>query len=272
MKPTWVIEQNVFSCKLYEKLINSFKKYGNEYYEIKIIPFVHEIAGETPDITIQPVVCYGSVGIQKVAHTNKWLPGVWTSDAFSIINYRDALGDLFLNYDAKLIPIHELYKIAIQLPKNDFVFIRPNLDTKEFAGLVVDRAELTTWYENLKRIGYLDENNFNIITATPKIILDEYRVVVVGGKIITWSTYRKQGVAHQSPTAPAGALAVALRAIEKYNPADVFVIDIARVPEGYKVIEYNTFNSAGLYACNTDKIVEAINKLEENKNDCILYK
>jgi hypothetical protein len=39
------------------------------------------------------------------------------------------------------------------------------------------------------------------------------------------------------------------------------VIDIAQVGNEYKVIEYNTFNSAGLYACDVAKIINDINKL-----------
>jgi hypothetical protein len=263
MKPTWIIEEKVFSDTIYNNLLSDLTAEGNPFHTIKVVPFVHEIDGETPDITIQPVVCYGSIGIQKVARKNNWRPGVWTSNAFSVTNYRDRLGNLFLNSDAKLCPIKNLDKITIQMPENDFVFIRPNLDTKEFAGEVIDRANLVTWYENMKRIGYLDEQDFNIITAKPKIILEEYRVIIVNGKIVTWSTYKKYGQAYQAGTIKTGALAVAMQATVQFNPADVFVIDIAQTDNGYKVIEYNTFNSAGLYRCNTRKIVKAINELYE---------
>ncbi len=49
------------------------------------------------------------------------------------------------------------------------------------------------------------------------------------------------------------------------EPAQVYVIDVAQVRQGddwtYKVIEYNSFNSAGFYACDVPAIIDAVNAL-----------
>ena len=44
--------------------------------------------------------------------------------------------------------------------------------------------------------------------------------------------------------------------------ARAFVLDVADTLEGPKVIEVNNFNSAGLYACDVGKIVDAVEAME----------
>lgn len=44
---------------------------------------------------------------------------------------------------------------------------------------------------------------------------------------------------------------------------DVFVIDIAEIEAGLKVVEYNTFNTAELYACDLAAVAEAVSTYVE---------
>jgi hypothetical protein len=61
-----------------------------------------------------------------------------------------------------------------------------------------------------------------------------------------------------------------MQAHAKFQPAAVYVIDIAQVTidgeMSYKVIEYNTFNSAGLYACDVGRIIDDVNAYVERIN------
>lgn len=49
--------------------------------------------------------------------------------------------------------------------------------------------------------------------------------------------------------------------IEIWQPARAFVIDIALTQESYKIVEINCINSAGFYAADVSKIVNAIQKM-----------
>ena len=51
--------------------------------------------------------------------------------------------------------------------------------------------------------------------------------------------------------------------VDENQIQQAFVIDTADTPEGPRVIECNNFCSAGLYAANVGKIVEAIEALQE---------
>ena len=53
-----------------------------------------------------------------------------------------------------------------------------------------------------------------------------------------------------------------MSSVDRFQPARAFVLDVADTLEGPKVIEVNNFNSAGLYACDVGKIVDAIEAME----------
>jgi len=49
--------------------------------------------------------------------------------------------------------------------------------------------------------------------------------------------------------------------VDRWQPAEAFVIDIAKTYDGLKVIEINNFNSSGFYSCDVYKIVDSIERL-----------
>lgn len=82
MRPTWVLERNIFSERCFEAMLAHFSANGIPHHVVRIIPFVHTVEGETPKID-GPVICYGPLGVAKLAAAQGWRPGVWTSDSFS---------------------------------------------------------------------------------------------------------------------------------------------------------------------------------------------
>ena len=53
--------------------------------------------------------------------------------------------------------------------------------------------------------------------------------------------------------------------VEAYAPLDCFVVDVAEVIDKDKrelgVIEYNAFNSSGVYGCDVAQLVQAVTQL-----------
>ncbi len=43
--------------------------------------------------------------------------------------------------------------------------------------------------------------------------------------------------------------------INEWHPLDAFVIDIADTEDGFKIVEINTLNSCGYYACDVQQLV-----------------
>ncbi len=270
-KPTWVLETNVFSEACFDRMVSHFRDHGIPFETVRIIPFVHEVDGKTPQLS-GPVVCYGSIGIQKLAAAQDWTPGVWFEERnFTSSAYRH-LGKLFLNETCVIMPISQV-AVYLDWAKIHDVFIKPDGDLKQFAGQRIERDDFREWYQKMLSIGYLDDNDFNVVIAPLKDIGAEYRAVVVDGKIVSASRVRPTTQAVELEDMPAGALAVLNAAIEIYQPAPVFIADVGEVfpydlaaPE-WKIIEYNNFNSAGFYECDVGAVIDAVNAFVTKGSD-----
>lgn len=262
MTVTWVLESNVFAEVCFDQMVAHLKARDLPHEIVRIIPFVHEIDGKKP-VLANPVVAYGSIGVQKLAAREGWTPGVFTDpETFNYETYRNALGGMIVNDDAVKMRLSEAADYIFEQGHDRDYFIKPNGDTKEFAGTVLPGYEFVPWFKKMLDIGYLEETDFDIVIASPKKLGCEWRVVVVDGKISDSSIYRQYGIVKPERHIIPEVEAVVYEAHKRFVPAPVYVIDIAQVRYGdewaYKVIEYNTFNSAGLYACDVAKIIDDI--------------
>lgn len=279
MTVTWVLETNVFSEASFDAMVAHFKANDIPYHTVRIIPFSHEVDGPIPQID-GPVVVYGSIGIQKLADRMGWTC-FHDDEQFSSTAYK-ALGELFLNHDTIVMPLSDVFLRFDELP--DPFFIKPDGDYKQFAGQVISKADFEGWLKNMIEIGYLEDNNFDVACAPVKELGREWRVVVVDGKISSASLYKEPNwpgmKAHLVDVLPIGVSMAVEMAHALHIPAPVYVIDICEefgswVRYGeeigktdYRVIEYNTFNSAGLYACDVAKIIDDINAYMMKPFDC----
>jgi hypothetical protein len=255
----WVVERDVFNPEQYEQMKDAIvSKDGRTFHSVRIVPFEHVIAdGMCPTTRGEPTVCYGSIGVAKVAKEHGWVPGVFEGD-FSSTAYK-ALGKDFLNHDARVHSLSRAVQVANSMEAGTF-FCKPNDDNKAFAGQVFDVRNFAGWVERMREIGYLDENDFDVVTCSVKPLAIEYRAVVVGGRIADMCIYRQwQTVMPEREWDPDVANMI-YSCHDRYRPADVYVIDVAQTLEGLKVVEYNTFNSAGLYALDVATIVEAVSE------------
>jgi len=264
MTVTWVLESNVFDEACFDRMVAHAEARGIPYHVVRVIPFAHEIDGPVPQID-GPCVVYGSIGIQKLAKTHGWRPGVFGgADIHSEGMVCNSLKDLYLNSDAVFLKMSmvERFLAATVLAHPEGrqdIFIKPDSDTKEFAGAVISADGFDRWYKWMIDIGYLTDNDFEVAISEPKDIGVEWRTVVVDGKISDCCIYKQyQKVMPQRHILPE-VEALIYAAHERYAPAPVYVIDIAQVGDEFKVIEYNTFNSAGLYALDVARIMDDVN-------------
>jgi hypothetical protein len=276
MTVTWVLESNVFAEECFDSMVGHFRASQIPYHVVRVIPFVHEIEGKVPEIT-GPCVVYGSIGIQKLARKHGWTPGVFGDvEVFSEKEAARHLTSLYLNWDQYRVGIKEfgddLERWSHKLnglcgePIEEF-FIKPDTDTKEFAGTVMRVDEFAKWYANMISIGYLETNDFDVVVSRPKKLGCEWRVVVVDGRIVESSIYRQYQTVRPERGIIPQVEEVVMAAHRLFVPAPAYVIDVAQVwtdaGYDYRVIEYNTLNSAGLYACRPGPIINAINEMLE---------
>lgn len=144
------------------------------------------------------------------------------------------------------------------------VFMRPNSGEKEFtAGLFDLQYFNKDWASIEDRVS----PNDLILVSTPKDIKGEWRFCVNSkNEIITGSTYQYGGKTTVIPSYPQGAYDKCKEVLTSLKaPANLFTVDICEDDDGkFWLLEINSFFSAGLYACDKDKIVEY---LEEESND-----
>ena len=251
---TWILEKDIFDESYFNDFINYFNNNDICYHVIRIVPFIHKIEGYIPNPEGN-VIGYGSMCIPFVFKENNW-NGVWCSDCLSEMNVMKGYGKDYLNHDQHRMLMKD---VSDYIKDVDEFFIKPDGDTKEFAGLVMKSSHYNDWLEDLLKIGYLEHINFYVVVSVPKQIKNEWRIVVVDGKISDFSIYRQNGHLKPERKITQEVVNFTKDMIKKYNPLDVYVIDISETPDGYKVIELNCFNSAGLYKCCVDNIIKDVN-------------
>lgn len=251
----WLIQENLKNEIGFERLIKAVTQRALPYEIIKVIPFSHQILPE-PSIPDGPVIVSGSIALSKIAMERGWSPGAFLNDNFDFSVWKERYQGLLLNEDGT---IEEFGKLNPKEP----IFIRPCSDHKTFAGLVIEPDKMQSWQEQILGIsdGYATLTPETLVlSATPKVILSEFRFFIVDGQVITGSTYKVGLYPHYSPEYDESAKAFAEQAAQVWQPDRAFVLDIALTPAGPKIIEINCLTSSGFYEADVDSLVEALER------------
>lgn len=158
-------------------------------------------------------------------------------------------GDHALNHDGKVMKACD---VAHHLEVNSSAHVRPNSEDKAFIAAAFTPE---TW------VTHSQERNvradLNVYVSSIKQIDAEYRCWVIGGQIVEISQYRRDGSYEISRILDAEIHDAAKAMSNIYLPADAVVMDIAKTPTGFKLIEFNPIHGAGWYAADVTKILDA---------------
>ena len=137
------------------------------------------------------------------------------------------------------------------LAKGD-IFIRPNSYIKYFSGQVISKDNRDKAWDNITF--YLDNLDIDIIYSPIKVILEEYRCLLINNKLISACRYENSK----------GVEEVCIQEFEKfisqfktYWPGAFATIDLAKTNEGLKLIEFNPLSTSAIYKNNPQKIFKA---------------
>lgn len=256
-KLTWVLQSNAIGEVDKSSLISCISKLGHHVELIRVIPFIHQPADLLPRIDGRSIA-YGSSGLVKLGRAANWFPCGWDGDTFELDVVNLALGEMALNYGAVKTTWSQTLEIALSNGWKT-VFVRPVSETKEFPGQVFDINQLDSWIEKLTASGYFETNDNPAMIGPALELGREWRVFVVDEKQVTGCEYANRGIPETHASLPDEVTDFVEYSLQQFNPAPCFVIDVAEVftdgSTAFKVVEYNSINSAGFYACDKAAVV-----------------
>jgi hypothetical protein len=257
----WVIQENIYSEEGLRELVEVLDRHQLSYSTHKVVPFSGELI---PDINPEgPVVCIGAYSMIRLARARGWTPGVWSNDNFDFEVWRHEWGDRCLNWDAE---IYEFDGVSAAHWAGETFFMRPTMDSKAFSGAIFEWSEYQEWRDRVVELGEDDGSTLRaetrVLVSDPKKIMREYRLWVVDREVITASQYKLGDRVVYDANVDSDVLwfgaGVVSPMSHNWVPDRAFVLDVGLTENGYKIIEVNSLNAAGLYAANVGKLVEAI--------------
>jgi hypothetical protein len=261
----WVIQDDLLR---YESglrfLAEHLPRWGIPHSLHRVVPIIGQLI---PDISPEGnVIVIGSYSMRHVAREKGWVPGCFDVGHLQHEDFLVAWKQYMLNADCVVCSLQDA-------PHHfrDPSFVRPASDTKEFPARVYGREEFMEWCDKVQRMvdtAKPDERldvtmEARLVISPPREIAQETRCWIVDRKLVTASVYRRyETVIHDSDVdedVRAFAQSIAERA---WQPHRAYVLDVGRVGDQLKVVEINTLNSAGFYAADMQKLVEAIEAME----------
>jgi hypothetical protein len=243
----WVIQGNLFKPDTLKCLIHALRQLDLPYSLVEIP------AGSTtllPDVVpAGKVIAFGALKMALVCRAKGWVPGSFLNANFDSSIWEKELPQHFLNAGADVCLAE-----AVAFGTQETRFVRPALDNKLFDGQVLSGAQWRALYlANSHAI-----TGHQVLLAPVRQIQREYRVFVVQARAVSSSLYKMGGKALLSTDVESDVIDFANALAQLWQPAEAYVIDIARTEAGLKFIEFNNINSASFYACDAQKIVSAL--------------
>jgi len=163
-----------------------------------------------------------------------------------------------LNYDASVITFKELIE-ANMFSAEKLLFIRPNDDSKSFAGEVRRFDEIGDWYNQLKGVENANLSpESKIVVSEPYNIQYEWRLWIVNKKVVASSKYREYFKLKKEEGCPVQVISFAEERCQEYTPHDIFVMDICLCGDEYFIVECGCMNGAGFYKAKIEDIVSNV--------------
>lgn len=272
----WILNSDLYKEPGYQRLLNVLDRAGIEHMLVKPVPFTNRLLPFDTDTskasldidnmpepvidTSKQIMISGSYTLCKIAQSRGWKPGAFISPNLRYDMWGKAWdSELLLNPNARIC------RVADANFEEKAVFIRPVEDSKVFSGRVFHKKEFKSWQKKLVKMDANDPINKDtlIIISRPVEIYTETRLFVVDGVIATASNYKLGNKVLYSDNVDSDIIDFGKYCISQWVPDRAFVLDIARTPDGCKIVEVNCINAAGFYAADMQKYVEAFEKLGE---------
>ncbi|MCX6317405.1 MAG: ATP-grasp domain-containing protein [Bacteroidetes bacterium] len=250
----YVVQSNIYSDPEHERVFSVLEELGYTYERYELKP---ETASIIPQTDRHDIFVYGSVKLCRLAKANiSWYPGSFYGGNHQYEVYAPYYGEHLLNAKAEVFAFGK----EITWKEGEEKFIKPYADAKVFTGKVFAEAEWKDFvYESLAQPRTPLLHAETKVQASPvQHLISEARVWIIGNQIIQSVYYRFHGdQPFQKQVSPDG-LEFVQQMITRFTIADAYVMDIGHTPDGWKIVEINCINSAGLYSSDPRPIFRAL--------------
>jgi hypothetical protein len=268
MKPVWLIEAGVYGTEA-DPLLTEIRRQG---MLAEVVPFNALQKGQNLVVDGQPlseracVVGYGTFPFARQLQLHhRWLPGAWANpENLDCTAYFAQYGKFLLNQPYAILPgveaIRQQHWLFEVFGRDDTVFARPSGCHKLFTGRLISKDGFTN---GLAPTRY--DPSTLVVVAAPKDIQREWRLVVVGDRVIAGSQYAEEGSKALKPGFPEEVqqfAATMLREV-RWKPDPVFMMDVCEADGHLWLVELNGFSCSWLYQCDPPAVVSQVSEAAE---------
>lgn len=250
---TWVVQSNKIRTSQTLPIIEALRHQGEPFVDVGIDVQSGLLSPLDPEIG-KDVIPYGSTHLVRVARAEGWRHLFYDEATFRA-DLWPALHPGMLNAAPIITTLSRAKVMAHDRPE---WFIRPVGDLKEFSGHVIASDELVRWVRSLEAGDCEVTGESLVALSEPQPIDMEWRYLIVGGRIVTGSSYRFKGQPHQHAEHDADVLAEAQALADAWLPHPCCCMDVALCRGEARVVEFNTLNATGLYAHDVGAFVAAV--------------
>ena len=263
----FVLQNDMFDTR-YPHIYSLMEKLNLPYKSVRVFPFSNKVV-ELKDILEsfdldelqeftppdEPFMVFGSVKLSRIAY-QKWHRGTYLNENHDYEIYSKFYKEELLNHDCDIVSFNHDSRNW----KDEYMFIRPTLDSKLFNGKKFSKAEWNDFVQyNFKNFNKdINLNEQKVVVASLKEIEEEVRFFVFKGKVVTGSRYVFEGKFSPYKWYNDEAKEYAQKMVDLYQPAEAFVIDVCLTNKGWKIVEINCFNCAGYYECDLERILKCV--------------
>ncbi len=264
---TWLLEKDIFDSPEFKEAL------ANQNTEAILATYIPFGGGIKCKYVINPTFAYGSMGfiseIQKNEYSFYDSVFTWCNfPQFECSYYYPRFGKYLLQQDYAFLPYGELLRRKDWILKNfaedGCVFIRPDSGKKPFTGYLTDGR---VYEKDIEFLGFYQVPPEEMcVVCRPQNILNEWRLVINDKyKVLTGSLYKQNGVHKEGFGWSLDCIAFANEVLEhafckEFKPDPFWVLDIGETKDGFSVIEVNSMSCSGLYECDKEVIIRAINE------------
>jgi ATP-grasp domain-containing protein len=267
VRPTWLIEAGVYGDEA-APLLEEIRRQG---MAAEVVPHQSLRKGSSPVVGGQPlpteacVIGYGTFPFaQQVLLHHRWIPGAWCSaENLDCAAYFAYFGRYLLNQHYAIMPGVEAIRqrdwLFSVFGRAERVFARPTSCHKLFVGRCIDRESFAAALAPSRDPSTL------VVIAMPQAIAGEWRLVVVGDRVVAGSQYAVGGeraIAADCPAEVRG-FAESMLAEVQWRPDPVFMLDVCESAGRLWLVEFNSFSGSWLYRCELPEVVSAASGLAE---------